>query len=128
MGCNDCKKIPNYPRRVMVQKQGAAEDDNGQIDQADSNWIDQGRLAVRFLSALGTTFSGRSGMEVQAGDQIQAVAPTTMMTPYIGDSKIPDPTYRLKMGTRTFNIIYAGRVEEVGPEVMIRAIERKRPA
>lgn len=118
---------PRYTHTLTVEKLGTAEEDDGQLVQADSNWISQYRLRVRFTTPTRTTFSTTTGREVQVGDQLQARVPVVMMTPYSSESRIPNPAHRLRMGTRIFNINCAFRVNESEREVQIEAIERKQP-
>lgn len=130
MPCTDCggKEPPRYTHTVTVEKlnTSAASDANGQLDpDDDDNWTAEGRLRVRFITPSRTSFITKSGREVQVGNQIQALASVVIMTPFTSDSKIPNPSKRLRMGTRVFNIIYSARVNESEREVQIEAIERK---
>lgn len=128
MSCAGCTTIPSYPLRVTIEKPKPTptSDANGQVDlDDDANWVVVGQSGARFVTSRRTTFSTRSGREIQVGHQIQAIAPVVIMMPYSSDSMIPDPQWRLKMGTRVFNIIYAARVNETEREVLVEAEERK---
>ena len=128
MTCSGCKTTPRCDKHLTVEKQGTDEDDNGQVDPSDGNWHAAWKMDARFVTPNRVTFSTASGREVQVGNQIQAVSPVILMTPYSSDARIPDPSYRLRMGDRIFNIISAFRVNENGREVQIEAIERKQPS
>ena len=127
MKCNNCQTMPpRCTHTLIVEKPKATTEDNGQTDLSDpDNWTAAWTIRARFITPTRTVFSTASGREVQVGDQIQALSPVVIMTPYTSQGRVPDPSYRLRMGSRIFNITSAFRVNEIGREIQIEAIERK---
>lgn len=131
MTCSGCSGSgqAEYTHIVFVEKPLASGGADGHNDLEDTdNWAQAWRTWARFITPTRTTFSTASGREVQVGVQLQSLAPVVIMVPYSSDSRIPRTSYRIRLGTRLFNIIDARRINEVGEEIQIEAIERKQPA
>lgn len=123
MNC-DCKsEVRYYPRRVVVEKPGTTEEDDGQINLADDdNWVRVGVLYVRFVT--------RGGKESRLFDQLQSTVDVVIRCPNQTITRSLDPSWRLKMQQgdrwRKFNIV-AAYLEDEDPfrEFVIQAKERK---
>lgn len=125
--CGGCKDgIPVYTHTVSVQRLGTPSDginpdDNGRYNLSDdNNWVTLFPLRVRFIT--------KGGRESRIYSQIEATTNTVIRTPTTTNSKRIDPSWRLVMGTRKFNVAAAYQIDEVGREVQIEAIERRQPS
>jgi head-tail adaptor len=127
MKCS-CPTPPKpYTHTLTVQKPdpNAVENDDGQIDIDDAaNWVDVGRIRARFL-----TKSGResSRTETEAHQQVHATSTVTIYAPSTATTRAIDPSWRLKLGTRVFEIVASYLINETGREVQITAMERRQP-
>ena len=122
--CGACREIPKRYNKTLTVEQpittAAATDDSGQIDQEDEdNWLVVGTIKGRFIT--------KGGGEARVYKQVLATTDTVIMTPKttLSMAIAADPTYRLKMGTRIFNVTAAYRINESGREVQIEATERR---
>lgn len=114
-----------YTHTLTVQSPGSTEDASGQINlNDDSNWNNEGRIRGRFITKGGKeTFRSNSS----AFQQVQATGASLIMTPYSSLTRRMDPSWRLMLGTRKFNITEVTHVNEIGKEVQIAVTELKRP-
>lgn len=122
--CGACREMPQrYNKRLTVErplKTSAVTDDSGQIDlEDDDNWEVVGTIKGRFIT--------KGGDEARVYKQVLATTDTVIMTPKttLSMTITTDPTHRLKMGTRIFNVTTAYRIDESGREVQIEATERR---
>lgn len=129
MSCNGCKDGPPiYTHTLMVQKPNPAAvgESDGQVDLADdANWTNVGRIRARFITRDNEVGSF-SGSENEVHMQPQATRNAVIKAAPNIIAKTLDPSWRLRMGTRKFNIISSGSVNESPrAEVRIEVIERK---
>lgn len=123
---NDCKQIPTYTHTVTVERPLTTAEANGQIDlDDDDNWTAVRRIRAKFATATRSGFTTKSGREVVVGNIQQAIDTVIILTPFTTQDRIPTTVQRLRMGTRVFNIIASGRINETGRVVRIEAMERK---
>lgn len=129
MSCGGCKNLPKpYTHTVTIEKPKATAEVDGQDNlNSDANWTPAWRTRARFVTPTSQNVTTASGMEFNIGNQLLAVAPIAMFVPYSSESRIPSPAYRIRSGEKVYNIIYAERVDRSGPEILIKAIERKTP-
>lgn len=128
MSCSGCKETPPYTHTLSVEKPRPVTEANGQVNLSkDSNWVHAWLTRARFMTPNRPSFTTASGSEVQVGNQQIAVQPVVIMVPYSSPSRIPLPSYRLRLGTRVFNITRAFRVNECEDEIQIEAIEQREP-
>ena len=112
-----------YDKRLTVERPlttAAVTDDSGQIDlEDDDNWEVVGDIKGKFLT--------RGGDESRLFRQVVATTDTIIKTPKTARSMAitADPTYRLRMGSRVFNVTAAYRIDETGRVVQIEATERR---
>jgi head-tail adaptor len=99
MACTACKEIPRYMRTLTVErlKAGLTPDASGHVDKTSAaNWVQAGRLRGNFKS-IGTR-------EFIIGDQVQSQLSHTVTSPWTLRSAGYTDEYRLRMGSRIFNI------------------------
>ena len=105
MRCGDCKPMPRYTRRLVVEKPRTTLDGAGQTDLTeDSNWVQTGTVRARFIT--------RGGMESRVFDQIQAETTHVIETPATTFSRSIIPSWRAKFDGRKLNITAAYNVNE----------------
>lgn len=128
MSCSGCKETPPYTHTLSVEKPRATTEPNGQVNLSkDSNWVHAWLIRARFLTPNRPTFTSAAGSEDQVGNQQIAIQPVVIMARYSSPSRMPLPSYRLRLGTRVFNITRAFRVNESEDEIHIEAIELREP-
>lgn len=117
MACDDCKTMPpRYPHTLTVEMPGTIRDAAGQVDLTDdANWTTAGRIKGRFIT--------KGGSEWYSFKQTQATTTAFIETPWTTISRSIEPSWRLKMGGRVFDITAAYRVDEVGKIVRIEVTE-----
>lgn len=101
---------------LVVERPGATRDDAGQVDLTDdANWSAAGRIRGRFIT--------KGGSEWYAFKQTQATTTAIIETPSTSISRSIEPSWRLKMGSRAFDITAAYLVDEIGKLVRIEVTE-----
>lgn len=127
MSCsNECKQTPAYTHTLTVERPLTTAEANGQVDKDDDdNWTAVRKIRARFTTATRTAFTTKSGREVPVGNILQAIDAVVIEAPFTTQANIPTPKQRLRLGTRVFNIIASGRINETGRVIRIEAMERK---
>lgn len=118
MKCACPANAPRMASRLTIQKPSTTPDSAGHVDLSqDSNWIDVGSRSCNILT--------RGGRESRVFDQVQA--DVSMIVEMNRDSltKTIIPKWRLKLGTRRFNITAAYDVDEQHRTIRIEATEAK---
>jgi hypothetical protein len=125
MKCRCPERPKPYTHTLVAQrpKTNPTEQANGQIDWGDDdNWTVVGRIRARFETKGGME---TARTETEAYQQVQAVGRTMIFTPASGITRSMDPTWRLVLGTRKFNVTACWLVNEFGHEYQIDATERR---
>lgn len=118
MGTCGCGGIGSRNRRIAIERPSTTPDAAGHVDLADdANWDEVGKC----WSAMTT----RGGREARVFDQVQADVSHIIEMPYNSLTKTIVPKWRLKMGTRRFNITAAYDVDEQHRTIRIEATEAK---
>lgn len=116
-GCGgDCESMPRANKVLTVEKPGTAVDDNGQRVDSDSNWVQVGQVAGRFVTRNNTSSSIRN-RESRVMDQMISTVTALLITTWTPKwEKLRSilPTCRMRMGDRIFNIHSAGSQNENG--------------
>lgn len=116
-----------YTHTLTLQKPdpNATNDDDGLIDlRNDDNWVTVASIRARFVTSGGRE-SERTDTETYR--QVQAMDTVLVFTPATNTTRNLNPAWRLKLGTRVFQIVSAQLINETGREVTIKAMERRQP-
>lgn len=118
MACQDCKPAPVYTHTLTVQKPGTTVDAAGLIDLTnDDNWTTQGRIRARFIT--------KGGSEGYVLKQTQAETALVIECPATTLSRSIDPSWRLALGERRFDILASYLINETGKVVRIEVKEQR---
>lgn len=117
----ECDQAPERFRHTLtVERPGTTTDDDGQIDLTDDdNWTAAFRIKANFIT--------KGGGESRVFRQVQAVTDTVIKTPATANTATIDPSWRIKWGSRVFNIVAAYRIDEDTKVFQIEATERRQP-
>lgn len=114
----DCDSIGQRNRRLAIERPKTTPDNAGHVDLSqDSNWTEVGK---RWAS-----MTTRGGRESRVFDQVQAEVSHLIGLPYDSLTKTIIPKWRLKMGTRRFNITAAYDVDEERRTIRVEATEAR---
>jgi head-tail adaptor len=120
-----------YTHTLLLESPGTTEDASGQINlNDDSNWNQRGRIRARFITKGGKeTFRSSSSayQQVQATGASLIVTPATNLTRQDRLTVLLDPSWRIRLGDRKFNITEITHINMTGREVQIAVTELKRP-
>lgn len=118
MPCTDCKTRPPYTHTLTIQRPGTTTDAAGHVDLTDDdNWTTVGQIRARFIT--------KGGRESFVFKQTQAETTHVLLSPSTTLTRSLDPAWRLKMGTRIFQITNTNDVNEMNREVIIEVTETK---
>ena len=119
MGCRgNCKSGPgSYPKLVTIQKpKTTGQDAAGHIDLSDdSNWEDVSKAYCKVLP--------QSGKEFYRAQKTEANITHVLETQYSTNTAAIDPSYRIRLGTRSLNVVSAINEEEMNKTILISCIE-----
>lgn len=112
----ECKSLTHLNRRVTVQRPTEDAGDDGHTDlKDDANWENVG--------VLWGAFKTRGGREAQVFDQVEATVSHLIDFRYGTTSRSIIPKWRLKMGTRIFNVVSSVDVDEAHKTIQVSATE-----
>lgn len=118
MSCGKCNEIQRYPHTLTVEQPGTTKDAAGHVDLTDDdNWEYVGRIKARFIT--------RGGKESYVFKQTQATSTHVIEAMANSTAKAIDPSWRLKFGTRIFEINAVNNVDEMNKVIRIEATEPK---
>lgn len=119
MGSCDCGIPISRQKRFTLQSPSGSADATGHVDlSVDANW-------TNVSTTLWGAFTSKGGSEGQTLNQTQGVVNHTIDFPYSTTAASILPKWRLKMGTRVFNITAAYNVDEADELIRVEATEKK---
>lgn len=111
-----CDEIGQLRERLTVQQPGGTAGADGHVDlDDDANWKDVGSQRAGFKT--------RGGAEGRRFNQVGAEITHIITMRYNSLTKRIVPSWRLRMGTRKFNITASYDVDEAHRFVQVHAIE-----
>lgn len=114
-GC-DCDDIGSRSHRVTIEKPGGTAGDDGLVDLTlDSNWTQLGKRWAGFKT--------RGGAEGRRFNQVGAEITHLIDMTYDTLTRQIVPSWRLRKGSRKFNITAAYDVDEAHRTVLVHATE-----
>ncbi len=116
--CQQCGDVPFYNKTLTAEQPGTARDAAGQTDLTeDANWDLVGRIRARFIT--------KGGSESYVFKQTLAETTDVIRCPATAIARSIDPSFRLTMGSRKFEITASYLINESGKEWQIEAKEAK---
>lgn len=113
-----CASKTPMNHRVQIERPGGTAQAGGHVDLTDdSNW--------QHVDGRWAAFTTRGGKEGRVFDQVQAEVTHIIALRHDALTRQIDPTWRIRMGDRKFNIRAAYDVDEAGETVRIEATEVK---
>lgn len=113
-----CDGAGSFDRRVVIERPNTTGDAAGHVDLSDdSNWTEVGKRWAAFVT--------RGGREARVFDQVQAETSHIIELQSDSLTRTIIPKWRLKLGTRKFNISAAYDVDENRKRVRVEATEAK---
>lgn len=127
MSCGKKCNSPSLPytHTLLVERPGTTAEADGTIDLIDdANWSAVGRIRARFVTKRGDE---TARTEKTAHRQVVGTVDCVVMAnaTAIAISLTANPTWRLRLGNRKFNVTSAWLVNETGREVLINVTEHK---
>ena len=118
MDCQ-CDAPMTRQKRFTLQRPAGTADATGHVDLSDdANWSN-------VSTSLWGSFTSKGGSEVQTPQQTQGKVLCGIDFPYSTTAASIIPKWRLKMGSRVFNITCAENVNEANHTIHVEAIEKK---
>jgi head-tail adaptor len=113
-----CQCPTRLKHRVTIERPGTTKDAAGHVNLAlDSNWTEVGKRWAAFVT--------RGGRESRVFDQMQAETSHIIELQSDSVTRTIVPKWRLKMGTRKFNINAAYDVDENRKRVRVEVTEAR---
>jgi head-tail adaptor len=118
MACDNCGEVPVYNKTLTVEQPSTARDAAGQTDlTVDANWDLVGRIRARFIT--------KGGSESYVFKQTLAETTHVIVCNATAVARQIDPSFRLTLGSRKFEITASFLVNESGKVWQIEAKEAK---